>query len=549
MRITLLIIIMMAFAYADNLNIGRWQNGGGGRMSIGRFQPMYDEAAPDSFTLDTNAVNGSITLSSPGNNLKYEDGDTVRFTAVPALYYIFKQWSDSLTGTDNPDSLVMGTNKIVTAEFERDSIFIYNVVQDSGVIGSSITIICKGMGSTQGATELSIGGVTFTVIDLWRDDTVICDIPAGLDTGWVDFFAEGHWNTDTLLNGFKIISAPPDSFTLDTNAVNGHITLAPAPSGTGKYVDGTVVTVTAVADQYYIFSEWSDSLTGSTTPTTITMDTNKTVTATFVQDSVEITDVSPDSGVVGTVITVTGRGYQPTQGSSTLAMDGVSMGAAYSWSRTNIVDTVPSIDTGWIDIIVHGYWNSDTLLNAFKVIAGTPPPDSFDITIQTTGSGSGTYSLTPNLTRVETGTEVTVRAFPAAGSYWLADDTIADTPYVMMVVRDTTLVLRYELIATLDSVRAKTRRGTLLSDCRVLDTVYFYFENQADSGEFSAVRLNTTGTIMVTVIDWGYPIAGVIPNGTPRGYYRPRCINATGVISDALLSNAMYVKIPSAGSY
>jgi hypothetical protein len=76
-------------------------------------------------------------------------------------------------------------------------------------------------------------------------------------------------------------SAPPQ-YTLTTNVVGqGSITLN--PSG-GTYDAGTVVTLTATPDTGWLFSSWSGDLTGSTNPTTITMNSNKTVTATFIEE-------------------------------------------------------------------------------------------------------------------------------------------------------------------------------------------------------------------------------------------------------------------------
>jgi len=72
---------------------------------------------------------------------------------------------------------------------------------------------------------------------------------------------------------------PPAQYTLTVNKVgNGNVTLSPAG---GTYYAGTVVQLTATADSGWTFGGWSGDLTGSTNPTTITMNGNKTATATF----------------------------------------------------------------------------------------------------------------------------------------------------------------------------------------------------------------------------------------------------------------------------
>jgi len=73
----------------------------------------------------------------------------------------------------------------------------------------------------------------------------------------------------------------PTQYTLTTNTVgSGSITLNP-PGGT--YDSGTIVTLTADPDSGWQFDSWSGALSGSQNPTTITMDSNKSVTATFTE--------------------------------------------------------------------------------------------------------------------------------------------------------------------------------------------------------------------------------------------------------------------------
>ena len=113
------------------------------------------------------------------------------------------------------------------------------------------------------------------------------------------------------------ISGACTQFTLTTNVVgNGSITLDP-PGGT--YCEGTVVTLTAAADAGWQFDGWSGDLSGTQNPTTITMGSNKSVTATFSQIPVQqytltvntvgqgSVTLNPPGGVYneGTVVTLT----------------------------------------------------------------------------------------------------------------------------------------------------------------------------------------------------------------------------------------------------
>jgi uncharacterized repeat protein (TIGR02543 family) len=72
-------------------------------------------------------------------------------------------------------------------------------------------------------------------------------------------------------------------FTLTVN-ITGTGTVTLNPIG-GTYEAGTVVTLTATPDSNYTFTGWSGDLSGSTNPTTITMDSNKTFSVSFIEKS------------------------------------------------------------------------------------------------------------------------------------------------------------------------------------------------------------------------------------------------------------------------
>ena len=85
--------------------------------------------------------------------------------------------------------------------------------------------------------------------------------------------------------GFKLEEGgeAPAQYSLTTNVVgNGSITRMPDQT---TYNAGTVVTLTAVPNTGYSFTSWGGDLGGSTNPTTITMDGNKTVSAAFDPDT------------------------------------------------------------------------------------------------------------------------------------------------------------------------------------------------------------------------------------------------------------------------
>jgi hypothetical protein len=94
---------------------------------------------------------------------------------------------------------------------------------------------------------------------------------------------EQAWLDDVLITkeaGGTPPPPPPGQYTLTTNVVGqGQVNVNP----TGPYDSGTVVTLTAVPASGWEFSGWSGALSGSTNPTSINMNANKWVQATFTQ--------------------------------------------------------------------------------------------------------------------------------------------------------------------------------------------------------------------------------------------------------------------------
>ncbi len=99
---------------------------------------------------------------------------------------------------------------------------------------------------------------------------------------------------------------PTTYYTLSVNT-QGHGSVNLSPSG-GSYASETQVTLTAVPASGWQFDHWSGDLSGSQNPATITMNSNKSVTAIFVEQQTTPptpnppTALSPGSGSEGTTI-------------------------------------------------------------------------------------------------------------------------------------------------------------------------------------------------------------------------------------------------------
>jgi len=96
------------------------------------------------YALTTNVIGSGLIVRDPGEST-YAKDSTVELTAVPNPGWEFVEWSGSLTGSTNPETLTMDDNKTVTATF-RDSEppVISNVLATPASIsqGGNVNITC-----------------------------------------------------------------------------------------------------------------------------------------------------------------------------------------------------------------------------------------------------------------------------------------------------------------------------------------------------------------------------------------------------------------------
>jgi hypothetical protein len=232
---------------------------------------------------------GSIDLAPPGG--VYLAGTVVVATATPDAGYLFRGWSGDLSGAENPTNLVVDADKAVGAQFARPTLIV-----TAGPGGS-----VDPAGGTYDAGSV----VTLTATP----------DPGFAFAGWSGDLTGAQNPATLVMDDDRSVSASfAPLVTLSVSpAAGGSIALDPPG---GSYAQGTVVTLTATPDVGYLFAGWGGDLTGSANPTTLTMDADKSVTASFVEAQVTLAvatsgpgsvSLSPPGGTydAGTVVTLT----------------------------------------------------------------------------------------------------------------------------------------------------------------------------------------------------------------------------------------------------
>ena len=89
--------------------------------------------AINAYTLTVNVV-GNGTVARDPDQASYDHGSSVELTANPGTGYTFSGWSGALTGTTNPENLLMDGPKTVTATFTMNSYTITVTAGSNGTI-------------------------------------------------------------------------------------------------------------------------------------------------------------------------------------------------------------------------------------------------------------------------------------------------------------------------------------------------------------------------------------------------------------------------------
>jgi uncharacterized repeat protein (TIGR02543 family) len=281
--------------------------------------------------------NGTVTKSP--NKATYHYGEFVQLTASPDTGWSFSAWSGDLSGSVNPSNITIDGDKSVTATFIQNAYTL--TVNDDGHGSASknpdqasyndndvVTIIAtpdpgyhfvNWTGDTANVANVNDASTTVTMhgnytitanfaqneytltINTVGSGTVtrnpdqatyhygdIVQLTASPDTGW-SFSAwsgdlSGSVNpSNIVINDNKTVTATfiQNEYTLTINTVgSGTVTRNPDQA---TYHYGDIVQLTASPSTGWSFSAWSGDLSGSVSPTNITIDGNKSVTATFIQ--------------------------------------------------------------------------------------------------------------------------------------------------------------------------------------------------------------------------------------------------------------------------
>ncbi len=235
-------------------------------------------------------VEGSITIDpAPGPDGKFALNTQVTLFAQPNSGYSWQSWSGVSAYTSNPTTVVMNSDKHVTVNWGQAYVVTINNQQ---LIGSSLSFI----GGSVIASPAPMANGTYAKNTLV---TFTAQAASGYRLGWWGGEVSSTINPIILMiNGDKnitVVFIKTFALTVTIDPTGGG-TVSP---GSGNYDEGSRLTLTATAAAGYRFDHWGGDVSGNSTAASVTMDANKSVTASFVKTYTLAVTITPEAG--GTV--------------------------------------------------------------------------------------------------------------------------------------------------------------------------------------------------------------------------------------------------------
>jgi len=232
----------------------------------------------------------------------YKKGTKVTLTATPNTGYRFLKWAGdaSSCGSSTTCTITMCSHKNVKAIFVKQYKLTVNIKDKNN---PSVTPSCKVEATWDspypggdGSADLGNGGSKKIDTESWV--TLTPKTCSGYR--FVKWAGDASSCGSSTMCSIKMTSdktvtavfVKQYDLTVNVNPTGGGTT---SPSvGTHKYDEGTVVTVTATPNSNFRFDHWSGDCSGSGS-CSVTMDSDKTVTANFVEQVTLTVSVDPSS--------------------------------------------------------------------------------------------------------------------------------------------------------------------------------------------------------------------------------------------------------------
>ncbi|MCR4296052.1 MAG: IPT/TIG domain-containing protein, partial [Elusimicrobia bacterium] len=391
-----------------------------------------------------------FTLSGPGFGTFSGTNSRVLFAGATAPVSV---WNDATISGTIP-GIAAGTTTVVVERQTADGFVsrseplpftvtvpsVTAVSPSSAPIGGGFALTGWSFGNFLGTnTRVLIGGAT-TPVAVWNDATIIGTVPGALAPGehelvverrTADGFTARSASVPFTVAGLGLAAVSPS-----TGAIGIPFTLTGA--GFGAYLGANSRVKFGVSTA--AVSVWTDGSISGTVPTLATgayavtverqqgEDVSVSNASAFTVIAPEIASVTPSSGPIGTVFTLSGTGFGPFAGANTFLLLGGTTTPITVWNDTTITATVPGSLTQGVQELVAVRRNADGGLSSSNTAYFTVTDLSIASVSPSTGAIGIPFTISGSEFGVFLGANSRVRfgVSTAAVSVW-NDTTISGT--------------------------------------------------------------------------------------------------------------------------
>lgn len=350
--------------------------------------PVISSVSPQS-----GPIGASVTIA--GTNFGTTQG-TVTFAGTAAA---ITSWSATSIVAQVPTGATTG-NVVVTAGglTSNGSPFtvttptpaITSLSPTSGAPGAAVTITGTNFGTLQGSSTVTFNG-SVAAVSVWSATSIIVYVPAGV----------GNGNVVVTVGGVASNGSP---FTVTATPAISSVSPESGAAGTVVTIVGTGFGDVAgsgrvwLGSTYGTVSSWSDTQIVAAVATGATSGIARVQQGgvwsnshAFTVANAAISDVTPNSGVAGTQVTITGTGFGASQGNGQVWL-GTATAVVSTWSDTQIVALVAAgARSGSARVLQNGVLTNAIAFDVpdFHITNVTPSSGAAGTSVTIAGSGFG----------------------------------------------------------------------------------------------------------------------------------------------------------------
>lgn len=322
------------------------------------------KASPGTYTYQLLSIHAASPLNGPaGTNVTITGAGFIGKASLPVVTFngraaVVTTANDTTLVAAVPDSAGVGPIAIaVNGQSATGPVFTYQHIDRispvTGGKGTIVTIHGVGFGTDASKLRVDFNGTVTPVVSVSGDTAIVVDAPSGVQTGPVSVTINNEKTVGTV---FTMVAPPVIAGVTPSSGLGGAVVVI-----TGKNFSvvpaENVVTINGLAA--VVKSSSTTQLTlalpaGATSGSLVVSVNQQSVTGpVFKVQVLNITAITPNNGLAGNTITISGNGFDPT----TLTNDVVyfnGLPATVTSARdTQLVVTVPAgVSTGPVSIAV-----------------------------------------------------------------------------------------------------------------------------------------------------------------------------------------------------